>query len=132
MYCEELAAEGLLVVVALGNAKELTCSGPASSPTVLSVGGVTLPQNQNAIIQYHGCQGVTFEGKRIPDILAPAENVVLPYPFQSTDEYQKHYTASLDHLPSGYARIEGTSYAAPIVLGCAACISQANPEWTAI
>jgi hypothetical protein len=131
VYCEKLATEGLLVVVASGNTKELTCSGPASSPSVLSVGGVIVPQNQDAIIPYHGCRGITFEGKRIPEILAPAENVVLPLPFQSTDEYENHYTAPFDKLPYGYARTEGTSYAAPIVLGCAACIWQANPEWTA-
>lgn len=131
VYCEELVAEGLLVIVASGNTKELTCSGPASSPSVLSVGGVIVPQNQEAIIPYHGCRGFTFEGKRIPEILAPAENVVLPFPFQSTNEYKNHYTAPFDNLPNGYARTEGTSYAAPIILGCAACIWQVNPEWSA-
>lgn len=67
------------------------------------------------IIPYHGCPGITFEGKRIPEILAPAENVVLPLPFQSTDKYENHYTAPFDKLPYGYARTEGISYAAPIV-----------------
>lgn len=131
VLCERLADEGLLIVVASGNTRELTCSGPASSSSVLSVGGVIVPHHHDEISPYHGCQGITFEGKKIPEILAPAENVVLPTPFISTDEFLNHYTASSDNLPQGYARNEGTSYAAPIILGCAACIWQANPEWTA-
>ena len=129
--CEQLADEGLFVVVASGNTKELTCSGPASSPSVLSVGGVIVFRHQEAVMEYHGCRGMTFEGKQIPEILAPAENVVLPYPFKTREEYEDHYTAPYDNLPEGYARTEGTSYAAPIILGCAACIWQVNPQWTA-
>lgn len=131
VHCEQLAKEGLLIVVASGNTRELTCSGPASSPSVLSVGGVIVPHHLHEISPYHGCQGTTFEGKRIPEILAPAENLVLPSPFQSIAEYESHYSAQFDNLPEGYARTEGTSYAAPIILGCAACIWKANPDWTA-
>ncbi|MFK4170132.1 S8 family serine peptidase [Paenibacillus lautus] len=131
--CEQLVQEGLLVVVASGNTMELTCSGPASSPSVLSVGGVIIPEN-GAIKDtepYHGCRGQTFEGKWIPEILAPAENVVLPMPFQSREERNKHFTASKDNLPEDYARTEGTSFAGPIILGCAACIWQVHPDWSA-
>ncbi|MFC4808189.1 S8 family serine peptidase [Paenibacillus sp. GCM10023250] len=131
MKCEQLAKEGLLVVVASGNTRELTCNGPASSPSVLAVGGVIVPHEGNQILQYHGCKGITFDGKRIPEILAPAENIVLPMPFQSIDEYRDHDTAPYDNLPEGYARTEGTSFAAPIILGCAACIWEAHSEWMA-
>ncbi|GLX69665.1 S8 family serine peptidase [Paenibacillus glycanilyticus] len=131
--CEQLAQEGVLVVVASGNTMELTCSGPASSPSVLSVGGVIIPEN--GVIKdtepYHGCRGKTFEGKWIPEILAPAENVVLPMPFQSSEEKNNHFTASNDNLPEDYARTEGTSFAAPIILGCVACIWQVHPDWSA-
>ena len=41
-----------------------------------------------------------------PVVLAPAENLVLP---------------SQDH-PSGHDRVQGTSFAGPIVLGAAACV----------
>lgn len=133
IHCEQLANDGLLVVVASGNTKELTCSGPASSPSVLSVGGVIMPEDADIhhAKPYHGCRGTTFEGKWVPEILAPAENVVLPMPFQSPEERQNHFTAPYDYLPEGYARTEGTSYAGPIILGCAACIWQAHPHWTA-
>lgn len=131
--CEKLVSEGLLVVVASGNTVELTCNGPASSPSVLSVGGVIIPEDTEIqqTLPYHGCRGTTFDGKWIPDILAPAENLVLPMPFQSSEEFNKHFTASIDNLPEGYARTEGTSFSGPIILGCAACIWQANPDWTA-
>lgn len=131
--CEQLACDGLLVVVASGNTKELTCNGPASSPSALSVGGVVVPEDGDVrhAEPYHGCRGRTFEGKRVPEVLAPAENVVLPTPFRSPEERQQHFTAPYDDLPEGYARTEGTSFAGPIALGCAACIWQAQPEWSA-
>ncbi|MFD0713094.1 S8 family serine peptidase [Paenibacillus sp. GCM10027626] len=133
ILCEQLVHDGLLVVVASGNTIDLTCSGPASSPSVLSVGGVIMPKHLDIYDAkpYHGCRGKTFEGKNIPEILAPAENVVLPMTFQSQEERQNHATAAYDHLPEGYARTEGTSFAAPIILGCAACVWEAHPDWTA-
>jgi|GEM_PF-3056883 len=129
MIGEELVAEGLLVVSSSGNTKELTCNGPASSPSILSVGGVVVPASakfQDAL-PYHGCRGPTFENKWVPEILAPAENIVLPTPFQSEEEYLKHFTASFDDLPTGYARTEGTSFSGPIILGAAACVWEARP-----
>ncbi|QYR22411.1 S8 family serine peptidase [Paenibacillus sp. sptzw28] len=133
VLCEELTHEGLLVISASGNTIELTCNGPASSPSVLSVGGLIVPKD--GMIKhtkpYHGCRGVTFEGKGVPEILAPAENVVLPMPFQSEEERMSHATAPFDVLPKEYARNEGTSFAGPIILGAAACIWQAHPEWSA-
>ncbi len=106
IICEELVSEGLLVVSSSGNTKDLTSNGPSASPSVLSVGGVIIPSNadfQDAL-PYHGCRGMTFENKWVPEILAPAENIVVPTPFQSEEEYLNHFTASLDNLSSGYAR----------------------------
>jgi serine protease AprX len=131
--CEKLAADGLLVVAATGNTQELTSNGPASSPSVLSVGGVIVPEDadiRNAK-PYYGCRGTTFEGKWVPELVAPDKNIVLPMPFKSQEERERHFTAAIDRLPDGYARTEGTSFAAPIVLGCAACLWQARPDWTA-
>ncbi len=127
--CEELIAEGLLIVSSSGNTKDVTCNGPSASPSVLSVGGIIVSQDANCkeALPYHGCRGVTFEGKWVPEILAPAENIVLPVPFQSEAEYLDHYSAPYDNLPAGYARIEGTSYSGPIILGAAACIWEARP-----
>jgi len=132
ILCEELVDDGLLVVSSSGNTKELTCNGPSASPSVLSVGGVIVPidadfHNAQA---YHGCRGNTFENKWVPEILAPAENVVLPTPFQSEEERQNHFTAPYDGLPADYARTEGTSFSGPIILGAAACIWEAKPSWS--
>jgi serine protease AprX len=79
---------------------------------------------------YHGCRGTTFEGKWTPEVLAPAENLVLP--FLPGEYLEQHVGAGVDDVPPGYARTEGTSHAGPIILGAAACLWQAHPDWTAL
>jgi hypothetical protein len=132
ILCAELVHEGILVVASSGNNKELTSSS-VISPSVLSVGGVTIPQNakKESAESFLGSNGYTFDGKWNPDVLAPAMNIVLPYPFKSEEERLKHYTVTKDNLPPNYARQWGTSFAAPIVLGFAACIWQLHPFWSA-
>lgn len=94
--CEKLSRDGLLVVAASGNTKELTSNGPASSPSILSVGGVIVPEDavSSHSKPYHCCRGSTFEGKWVPEILAPAKNIVLPAPFISLEERDHHFTAT--------------------------------------
>ncbi|GIP26117.1 hypothetical protein J23TS9_12470 [Paenibacillus sp. J23TS9] len=118
--------------MASGNNNELTSSS-IISPSILSVGGVAIPESgKNEIATpIPGCKGFTFDGKWNPDILAPAMNVVLPFPFKSEEERLNHYTVMHDNLPPNYARQWGTSYAAPIVLGLAACLLQVKPDLTA-
>ncbi|MBB3129393.1 serine protease AprX [Paenibacillus rhizosphaerae] len=130
--CEELADEGLLLISACGNTHELISNAPAAAPSVLSVGGVIVPEvgKVEHALPYPNSRGVTFENKWTPEILAPAANIVLPTPFQSREEFLNHFTASSDALPRGYARTEGTSFAAPMILGAAACIWEARPNWS--
>ena len=132
VLCEELAEAGVLVVAGAGNMTDFTCRmSEAAAPSVLAVGGVVIPADGDAgkAPAYHGCRGVTFEGTWVPQVLAPAENIVLPW---GSDEMRRgHVYAGIDRLPEGYARTEGTSFAGPIALGAAACIWQAHPEWTA-
>lgn len=132
ILCEELAQQGVLVVASSGNTHELT-SGSVISPSVLAVGGIILPKNGeiHGAKSFLGSRGLTFESKWNPDILAPAMNVVLPFPFKSEEERLNHYTAMGDDLPLDYACQWGTSYAAPIVLGLAACIWQKYPNYSA-
>ncbi|MFD0618282.1 S8 family serine peptidase [Paenibacillus sp. GCM10027629] len=132
ILCEELVHKGILVVVASGNNNELTSSS-VISPSALSVGGVAIPESGKIEIAapIPGCKGFTFDGKWNPDILAPAMNVVLPFPFKSEEERLNHYTVMHDNLPPNYTRQWGTSYAAPIVLGLAACLLQVQPNLTA-
>lgn len=131
ILCEDLVQEGILVVVASGNTKELVSSS-VISPSVLSVGGIVIHQNgkkEDAIV-FPGSKGVTFEDRWNPDVLAPAMNVVLPYPFESEEERLNHFTVTDDEPPPNHVRQWGTSYAAPIVLGLAACIWEKHPDWT--
>lgn len=132
ILCEELVHKGILVVVASGNNSELTSSS-VISPSVLSVGGVAIPESgkKEYATSFPGSKGLTFDGKWSPDILAPAMNVVLPFPFKSEEERLNHFTVTHDNLPPNYARQWGTSYAAPIVLGVAACLWQIQPGLTA-
>ena len=98
---------------------------------MLSVGGVAIPQDggPHRARMYQGCRGTTFEGKWIPDILAPAENVVLPH--RNDEEIENHFYAKIDDIPFRYARTSGTSFSGPALLGAAACLWQAHPGWTA-
>lgn len=131
--CEELADAGLLVVAGTGNTPDATARvTQAAAPSVLAVGGVTLPAGGGwrDAPPYHGCRGATFEGKWSPEVLAPAENLVMP--FLPGPDYDQHAGAGIDDVPAGCARVEGTSYAGPIVLGAAACLWQAHPTWTAV
>ena len=132
ILCEELASEGVLVVSGSGNRPdETTGIAEAAAPSVLSVGGVAIPQDGDPYRarMYQGCRGTTFEGKWIPDILAPAENVVLPH--RNDEEIENNFYAKIDDIPFRYARTDGTSFSGPALLGAAACLWQAHPGWTA-
>ena len=132
VLCERLASEGLLVVSGTGNHQDATCwVTQAAAPSALAVGGVIIPAEGTAerAAPYHGCRGTSFEGKWVPEVLAPAENVVLPWvPGAYLDA---HCSSGSDALPHGYARTEGSSFAGPIVLGAAACVWQKHPHWSA-
>ena len=132
ILCEELAAEGVLVVSGSGNRPdETTGIAEAAAPSVLSVGGVAIPPDgdPHRAEMFQGCRGTTFEEKWIPDILAPAENVVLPH--RNDEEIENHFYAKMDNIPFRYARTCGTSFSGPALLGAAACLWQAHPGWTA-
>ncbi|MDE2887222.1 MAG: S8 family serine peptidase [Gemmatimonadota bacterium] len=132
ILCEELVDQGLFVVSGSGNRPdETTAIAEAAAPSVLSVGGVAIPPDgdPNCARIYPGCRGTTFEGKWVPEILAPAQNVVLPQ--RNDEETENHYFGKMDDLPVRYARTNGTSFSGPALLGAAACVWQARPDWTA-
>ena len=89
---------------------ETTGIAEPAAPSVFSVGGVAIPQDGDPYRarMYQGCRGTTFEGKWIPDILAPAENVVLPH--RNDEEIANNFYANIDDIPFRYARIDGTSF----------------------
>ena len=133
ILCEEIAAAGVLVMAGSGNTSDRTAglTEPAA-PSVLSVGGIAISSDGDLdqAEAFPGSRGTTFEGKWIPEILAPAENVVLPH--GTDEEIENHFYDKIDDLPRRYARTLGTSFAGPIALGAAACVWQAHPSWTAL
>lgn len=132
ILCEELVDQGLLVVSGSGNRPdETTAIAEAAAPSVLSVGGVAIPPDgdPDRAAMYQGCRGTTFEGKWVPEVLAAAQNVVLPH--RNDEEIETHYYGNMDDLPARYARTAGTSFSGPALLGAAACVWQAHPDWTA-
>jgi serine protease AprX len=97
----------------------------------MSVGGVEIPAGEGweGAPPYHGARGTTFEGRWTPELLAPAENV--PLPWGRAQELGEHAHRPADGLPCGYAPTEGTSLAGAIVLGAVACLWQVRADWTA-
>ena len=133
ILCEEIAADGLLVMAGSGNTSDRTAglTEPAA-PSVFSVGGIVISPDGDLdqAEAFPGSRGTTFEGKWVPEILAPAENIVLPH--GTDEEIENHFYDKIDDLPRRYARTLGTSFAGPIALGAAACVWQAHPSWTAL
>ena len=133
ILCEEIAAAGVLVMAGSGNTSDRTAgvTEPAA-PSVLSVGGVVISPDGDLdrAEAFPGSRGTTFEGKWIPEILAPAENIVLPH--GTDEEIENHFYSKIDDVPRRYARTLGTSLSGPIALGAAACLWQARPSWTAL
>ena len=133
ILCEEIAAAGVLVMSGSGNTSDRTAglTEPAA-PSVLSVGGIVISPDGDLdrTEAFPGSRGTTCEGKWIPEILAPAENIVLPH--GTDEEVENHFYVKTDDLPRRYARRLGTSFSGPIALGVAACVWQARPSWTAL
>lgn len=136
VLCEALADDGLLVVSGTGNMSDLICDATqAQGPSTLAVGGVALsPEDAGdwRIAPAHACsRGTLFDGKWVPDLLAPAENLVLPLLGDEAARARVYDGPDYGAVPEGYIRTNGTSFAGPAVLGAAACVWQAHPGWSA-
>ena len=102
--------KGILVVNAAGNEFQNDweiIGAPADAERILTVGSI------NPITGYissFSSVGPTSDGRLKPDVCAPGE---LLYPEDGE-----------------YKRIQGTSFATPLVCGFAACVRQLHPEWS--
>jgi len=102
---------GLLIVNAIGNEgpKEGSIGAPADAPGAITVGAV------NGIGNLAGFSSVgpTYDRRVKPDVVAPGVGVL---------------TAKA-RTYDGYARLNGTSFSAPLVAGCAALVLSRHPSW---
>ncbi len=102
---------GLLIVNSMGNygPDERTLSPPADAPGALAVGAV----DWNGRLVRFSSVGPTWDGRVKPDLVAMGSGVTL-VTARSRDRY---------------GRGSGTSYASPLVAGCAAIVLSAHPDW---
>ena len=101
--------KGILVVNAAGNELQNDweiIGAPADAERILTVGSV---DPKTGYISSFSSVGPTSDGRLKPDVCAPGE---LLYPEDGE-----------------YKRIQGTSFASPLVCGFAACVRQLHPEW---
>jgi serine protease AprX len=91
----KLVAAGVVVTVAAGNSAEACSIPPASSPSVITVGGYS-DENQfdrDSYDLYHSSHGETADGLVKPELIAPAMYVAAPI-LPETADYDAAETLS--------------------------------------
>ncbi|MCX8061646.1 MAG: S8 family serine peptidase [Anaerolineales bacterium] len=105
---QALRAAGILPVFSAGNngPQKETVGAPASYPETLAVGAV----DETKLPTHFSSRGPSSWGEVKPELSAPGVNVLSTFP------------------GGGYAKLDGTSMAAPHVAGIAALLLEANPN----
>jgi len=130
---ERLWASGVFVAVAAGNRG--TASGaidyaPANDPLAFTVGAFdtmnTAGPGDDTIAPWSS-GGKTMDGFDKPDLVAPGRRIAGPLPASTAFDAQ---APAANRVATGYAEINGTSFAAPQVAGAAAIVFQWHPDWS--
>lgn len=112
----EATARGVICLVPAGNEFNDQDPGtssllaPADAPNAITVGGVN---GSGASLDFTS-DGPTADGRVKPEVLARGVNVQSVTCLSTTS----------------YTRVDGTSFATPLVAGAVACLLQARPAWT--
>ena len=142
-----LVDAGISVVAAAGNDGQRILLPPATAPRALTVGGIDDKNtfSHDEIALWHSNYGSASNEVPKPDLVAPSIWVAAPVlPNTSVaeealdlfvrrkqrDPVANGRIADLKLITPHYQHVEGTSFAAPIVASCIACLLEANPALT--
>jgi hypothetical protein len=109
------AARGISVVTAAGNrgvAGFRSLVTPADGDSVVAAGA----EDSLGVLQTFSSRGPTADGRLKPDLTAPGRDVFVLDPF----------------VNSGFSRVSGTSFSAPLLAGTIALLREAHPLFSPI
>ena len=129
---EQAWLHGLVVVAAAGNrgtAPDAVSYAPGNDPYAVSVGAVDdlgTKSVKDDVIASWSSRGVTQDGYKKPDILAPGARLVSS--LAPGSDFSRECPSCV--VSGEYIRLGGTSMAAAVTSGVVADLLQAHPTWT--
>jgi len=129
---EQAWLHGLVVVAAAGNratAPDAVSYAPGNDPYAVSVGAVDdlgTKSVKDDLLASWSSRGVTQDGYKKPDILAPGARLVST--LSPGSDFSRECPSCV--VSGEYIRLGGTSMAAAVTSGVVADLLQAHPTWT--